>query len=178
MCEGKAVAHTSPPGQLPSDTPKNELLVPHQAAIVTGWRDGSLGEARGIEPGPGAPDTPSLHRGGNGHDLLLDRGAQVFGEHVGLFEAFPRSRGALCRLDRDLPERACRDSRRVGKTSHLVGRDFGEAAAKRGNPTSLPAFYQAQSAMVPGPLKAALKCYRPFAQVPVSLILPLPQSSL
>ena len=50
-------------------------------------------------------------------------------EQVGLFECFPRSDGTLCRFHPNLPEWAGRNSCRVGKVPHLVGRDSRETAA-------------------------------------------------
>jgi hypothetical protein len=46
-----------------------------------------------------------------------------------MFERFPARDGTLCGLDRNLSERACRNSRRVGKAPHLVGCDFAKTAA-------------------------------------------------
>ena len=79
-----------------------------------------------IQPGH---DVASLDRGGDRENLLVDGGALILWQKVRLFEALPRSGGALRRLDRDLPQRACRNPSRVGKAPHLVGRDFGQAAA-------------------------------------------------
>src|ERR1700723_2511746 len=76
-----------------------------------------------------ALDFPSLYSGGDRKNLFSDGGAHFPGEQVRLFQCFPRFGRALRRLDRDLPERTCRNPRRVGKTPHLIRRDFGEAAA-------------------------------------------------
>ena len=62
-------------------------------------------------------------------NLLFNRRAHVFWEQVSMFELFPFPKSALRSLDRDLPERACRDSCRVGKMPHLIFRDVGKAAA-------------------------------------------------
>ena len=54
---------------------------------------------------------------------------RFFGKKVRLFEALPRGRGVLRRLDGDLPLRSCWLIRAVvGKAPHLAWRDFGQAA--------------------------------------------------
>ena len=65
-------------------------------------------------------------------NLLFNRRAHVFGEQILLFEGFPFCDRTRRRLDRNLPERACRNSCGVGKMPHLASRDFGEAAAAAG----------------------------------------------
>jgi hypothetical protein len=46
-----------------------------------------------------------------------------------LFERFPARDGTFCGLDRNLPERTCRNSCCVGKAPHLVGCDSVKPAA-------------------------------------------------
>ena len=53
--------------------------------------------------------------GGDSKNLFFDGGAHFFGEQVRLFERFPCCGSVLRGIDRNLPERACRNSCLVGK---------------------------------------------------------------
>ena len=78
---------------------------------------------------PAGRDVASLDRGGDRKNLLVDGGAQILWQKLRVFEVLPRGDGALRRLDRDLPQRACGNPGPVGKAPHLSRRDFGQAAA-------------------------------------------------
>ena len=71
----------------------------------------------------------SFNLGGNAENLSADGIPQIFRQGVRLLKAVPGFGGALDRFDRDLPKRACRNARRIRKMAHLVGCDFGKAAA-------------------------------------------------
>src|SRR5580704_5424306 len=66
---------------------------------------------------------------GDGEYLATDGVLQVFRQRVRVLERFPGFGCALRRFYGDFPEWANRNASRIGKTAHLVGCDFGQAAA-------------------------------------------------
>src|SRR5882762_2200026 len=65
---------------------------------------------------------------GDGEYLATDGVLQVFRQPVRMLKRFPGFGCALRGFYRDFPEWASRNACRIGKTAHLVGYDFGQAA--------------------------------------------------